>query len=848
MKVNGSYTSVVRGVSQQVPQDRYPGQSFEQINFLSDPVRGLARRHGSKRLVEVARSGDHTQFLEDVEDTARTRVYTMDYRGDTYDFIYRPTAAQPGVDAKRNFLFCFGKKVPRHIPVVTQAEDAVATQVAQGGVSAITSVGRYVLVAGQTVRPGYDVETPWANTQRYACVQVRAGAYARTYTVTVTVGGTSFSASYKTMTSAYPGVLDTSDIAYSDPEYSKKVTDRNNAYTTALNQWVADATQDITPQNIADKLRAALITARPSGMPLTIETRGNNIILNHTGGGAVDIKATDSGDGTSIRDTARVVRAVNQVGDFHWVGKVVKVHPTKADASDALYLRAVAVAAGEAGWAEVRWVETAGVIQKPKNVFLMGFIKNDTFYLASTAAILQTISGEGGHPTFANSEAGDEDTVPPPGFIGNRIDYMGLFQDRLMIVSGSTIFMSRTGDYFNWYPSTRVAQDDSDPIEMYALGSEGDVIVSGVTYDRNLTLFGQRFQYVISGRNAITPTNASVVVQSAHENSVDAFPVNSGNLVFFTKYRNRMTTAHQLQIGLVADSPEAYEISRALDTYIKGRPVEIAANTSPDVVVLRTDTQRRSLYVYAYMDTAGNQERLFDSWSRFDYHEEMGALIGVSVHEGSLRLYWLREGRTEAGAYQAAVVCDEQSLESETSETPYLDSWTAHNQSQIVLPSSDTAYGYAFTSNTPQGMLGVTHNRLHELDTYPDKSQLREGYLFESLVTPTNPYMRDRNDKVITTGRLTLGRILVSVNETGGMYADVEVRGTQRTVVNFSGRLTGRSSNRVGVSPVGSTIIPIPIAQDSADCKFTIRSRTWLPLTIVAMEWVGQYFQNSRRV
>jgi len=43
-KVSGSYASVVRGVSEQVPQDRRPGQHFEQVNMISDPVRGLARR------------------------------------------------------------------------------------------------------------------------------------------------------------------------------------------------------------------------------------------------------------------------------------------------------------------------------------------------------------------------------------------------------------------------------------------------------------------------------------------------------------------------------------------------------------------------------------------------------------------------------------------------------------------------------------------------------------------------------------------------------------------------------------------------------------------------------------
>lgn len=50
----GSYSSLIHGVSQQIPQERSDGQLGEQINMLSDAVTGLRRRVG-------------TQFLADVE-------------------------------------------------------------------------------------------------------------------------------------------------------------------------------------------------------------------------------------------------------------------------------------------------------------------------------------------------------------------------------------------------------------------------------------------------------------------------------------------------------------------------------------------------------------------------------------------------------------------------------------------------------------------------------------------------------------------------------------------------------------------------------------------------------------
>ena len=53
-KVSGSYKSLIRGVSEQVPEERLPGQHAAQDNTLSDPVRGLIRRQGSLLVNETA--------------------------------------------------------------------------------------------------------------------------------------------------------------------------------------------------------------------------------------------------------------------------------------------------------------------------------------------------------------------------------------------------------------------------------------------------------------------------------------------------------------------------------------------------------------------------------------------------------------------------------------------------------------------------------------------------------------------------------------------------------------------------------------------------------------------------
>ena len=86
MKVESSYDSLLRGVSQQVPQERAIGQHTEQVNMLSDPVNGLARRHGSVNLAEQALPAmNFDQLIANVDRHANNILVTHDFQ-----FVFLP--------------------------------------------------------------------------------------------------------------------------------------------------------------------------------------------------------------------------------------------------------------------------------------------------------------------------------------------------------------------------------------------------------------------------------------------------------------------------------------------------------------------------------------------------------------------------------------------------------------------------------------------------------------------------------------------------------------------------------------------------------------------------------------
>lgn len=842
-KVEGSYASVVLGVSEQVAQDRRSGQHEEQVNMISDPVRGLARRWGTTFDAQTWRStGTASQMAAEY---ARMREYSFFINGVEYTLIYRPFASSSS--AEHAFL-CYCKDTKTFIPVSIQAGSALLNAIVTGGVSAVVNVGRYLYIAGNTVTPSMQVTDQYgnqANKQRLVC-WVKSGAYSRTFSITLyRADGSSVSASYKTKPSAYPTALDTSDIKYykadgttPDPEYQKKINDRVNAYTSAVTAYIGEAAADITPENIAEKLRAAL-----AAQNVNCGTRGGTVVMDDSQ--YIELTVDDGGDGSLMIGVGNEVNSPDKLSVIHRVGKVVRVRPMGASSKTSYYLQAYAKSNAGDSWQEVIWRESAGVQFMPTSMFAFAIIHNSTLYMVDNPANFP--AGTGTHPGFTPNVVGDGASNPAPNFFGSKITMMSVFQDRLLIGSDGTVSLSRPGDYLNFFRQTVLSVKDDDPVEMYSYGAEGDVLRSSVMFDRDLVIFGDKKQYSISGRAVLTPSLPNISVLSSHEDSTQAYPVGSGNFVFYGKQREGRTSVHQLQVGQLNESPESYEVTQQLDTYLVGRPAQIIALTSPNTLVFRTESVSSDLYVYNYIDASGTGERLFDSWSRWRFNPVLGSVFAVSAHKGELLIFTLRQGNSGL-----CVVADRQNLSTELAPRPYMDSMvqytnlSGHWHIDVDASLLDVAIGKGHTAFLFGDHLSNVSTLTAQI---PDSAPyLWVGATPDSYVTCTNPFLRDKNDKAVTSGRLTITKVVPSFADTPTVRCIVATRTAVTQEDKDFSRILGDSDNLIGVQPLPTTTWGITVGREAREYSLTLKAHQWMPFTITALSWTGQLFLRTRQV
>lgn len=853
MKVANSYISLLKGVSQQVPSDRADGQHTEQVNMVSDPVNGLCRRHGSVWEAEkhIGLSAEDAVIPVYKADTAQWTSLDYDYGGKEYIVMYRRGTLPVGSTLPSIVVYNKTDKV-----FLTQSRNAVDAQLDllhADGISAITAVGKYLFIAGHTVpvaSTSTQVFSEQANNAR-AVVWIRGGAYGRTFKVTLRMAdGTVYVASHTTPASSYQGVLDTSDIPSTATDYTKQVNDRVNAYNNAVTTWIGTAAAGIQPAAIAAAL-AVQITA-VSGKAVTVV--GSHICFDTDASAALrvaSIEVNDGGDGSLATAVPAEIPSVDKVSPVHWNGKVVKVRAKNSE--EAYYLKATAKDASATGFTDVTWAEGAGMVSAITSGLCLLTVVGTTFHIASTAALLTALVA-GPHPSFSASTVGDGDSNPIPYFVGHKISYLGTFQNRLLIGSGGVLAVSKTDDYLNFFRSTVLTLPADDAFEMLPQGSEDDELRYGAVYDKSLIIFGKKRQYLISGDVAIAPTSANMAVVASYEQAVDAPPVSAGSFLFYAQSNGTSTSLHQMQPGLTENTPQSFPASSQVSTYLAGVPMDITAVTgTPSTLLVRTTGYRNGFYVFTYLDRQDG--RVLDSWSRWEFAADLGHVIALSASQSGITVVSLREGvipGTQAGRTMY-LVADTIPIRTDLSGKPYLDSnrpWTqVAGVTGSVVPATTGSWAAAYDNTVAKRLSGASFGTasLTSLYTAYGTAGLVAGSEVPAYFVPTNPYMRDNKNKAILSGRLTVTKLLVAFKESVGFQWTVTLRGVEQATESFNGRIVGSANNILGIEPIETDQRGVPIGAETRQYSIKLAARRWYPLTLTAIEWVGQFFNRVQR-
>lgn len=208
---------------------------------------------------------------------------------------------------------------------------------------------------------------------------------------------------------------------------------------------------------------------------------------------------------------------------------------------------------------------------------------------------------------------GDDDTVPYASFVNKEILDVFFHRNRLGFMSAETLVFSKSGEFFNLWPSTARDVLDSDPIDVQVNHTKVSTLRNTAVFNNQLLIFSDSTQFVISGQQLLSPKTISVQASTEFDASAKAKPVTTGQSVHFVSEGNKWSAVWEYFVETNAVQNTAENITQHVPRYLPRDIHKLVSSTADNLLVAISDQAPSSLFVYRYL--WGNEGKLQQSWS-----------------------------------------------------------------------------------------------------------------------------------------------------------------------------------------------------------------------------------------
>jgi hypothetical protein len=259
------------------------------------------------------------------------------------------------------------------------------------------------------------------------------------------------------------------------------------------------------------------------------------------------------------------------------------------------------------------WVQVASLTGGGNNEFRLG----DEVEVVDSAADYFVF---GPAPWEAN-KAGPEAF---PTFVGQPIQNLFFASNRLGILAGDSVVMSRVDNHVNFFSHTAKLIRDDDPIDVESAGRRTAEFHTAIEWDSGLYLLSRLGLYALGPTGAtapLTPRTASLVFRSEIPNDPSVPPVVAGSRLYYVRNSPR---GLQVMVAWVGENLQVQTdlLNRDLPSYISGTPLAIAADPSFSAVFVLTD---EDTYFQRFIEDP-REGIIYSAWSRWELPGEQKAL------------------------------------------------------------------------------------------------------------------------------------------------------------------------------------------------------------------------------
>ena len=645
-----------------------------------------------------------------------------------------------------------------------------------------------------------------------------------------------------------------------------------------------DATLSTT--NIANNFRNSLL-AGLSGF--TINTFGPVLHIRKTNGSDFSIQGIDSQGNTHMTIVKDSIQRFTDLPTISPHGYVVEVKGDENTNFDNYYVKFVGDNTTSDGTLDQgQWEECAeSGIEFKFNYSTMPHVlirqADGNFRFARVDGGSYTAGGQSFTlPKWGERTVGDLDTAPNPSFIGNKINNVFFFRNRLGFLSSSNVILSRSGEFFNFFPETVLTVIDSEPIDVAASHTKVAILRSTVTVEQELILFSDQTQFVLtSSTDNLTPKTANVVVVTEFESDDDAQPVGAGSSIYYLSKRGSFANVREFVYQRDLVIRESSNISVHVPKLIPSNIFKFAVSTSADVLVCLGSDNPNKLYINRWL--YGQQyQKILNSWSTFTINENrsiknidfIGSDLFLVIEEANgitLEKIPFENRFTETNAtfeYRLDHKVTEAtsgvsvSYNSSTDISTFTVPYRLRANMNVVgrfLGSGETSTFIDIQGNTktlkPGQVISTTNTTNGSASTITANGYYRNSKFI--IGEPYEMHYRFSQQRMTAgsggqaggeflSGRLQLHHFYIKFEDTGFFNVEVTPDNRDTSTYKFTGKFLGE--NTIGAVNLESGFFKVPVMSRADRVNIDVKNNTFLPTTLASAEYEAMFHMRSRRI
>ena len=346
----------------------------------------------------------------------------------------------------------------------------------------------------------------------------------------------------------------------------------------------------------ADTILAGITAQLPAG--ISAKVIGPGIYLSSSNPFNVEIAEEDL-----MRVFQKSVNEVTLLPNMCRHGYIVKVSNARMSDEDDYYLRfdGENQLDGTGSWTECA---EPGIAKSITNMPLV---------IQRTATTTFTVK----QFTYQDRRVGDDNTNPQPTFVGKRINKVLFFRNRLAILAGENVILSRPGTLGtpDFYIESALTVSASDPIDISAASMFPSDIFDGIEINAGLLVFSTNQQFLLSTDDTVlNPDTAKLRSVSTFNYNKDIAPISLGTTISYLDNSGKFSRLNEMANTSREGEPDVVEISKLVPTLLP-KNLDLLTNSRENSVILIGKTNSDIVFGYKYL--AIGDKRQQQAWFKW---------------------------------------------------------------------------------------------------------------------------------------------------------------------------------------------------------------------------------------